>query len=392
MDCQRLMSLIPADNHLAVMAALFVIAGAGFVLEKTRLGAQLTGAVAAILLAIAAANIGLIPHDAAAYSFVFTYLVPVLIPLFLFQADLRKIFFESTRMTVAFLLASIGTVVGVTVAALILDLGGLGAAAVMADGQREPAIAGLFASTYIGGSVNYAALGEITGLKDDASFFSAATAVDNLFSAVYLGFLALMPGWAWLARKFATHDGEGATREVGNAPISAMSLALALAAALSIVALGDGLVAWLDLQGWRYVLISALTLILATIFPVLPRLLAGSFELGVALSFVFFAAIAAGANLTAMIQVAPLLILMVFILLFIHALLTFGLGSLLGLSMPELIIASNAAVLGATTAPALAATKGWRHLVTPGVLVGVLGYALGTFLGTVIFRYWGVIL
>lgn len=392
MDCQRLMSLIPADNHLAVMAALFVIAGAGFVLEKTRLGAQLTGAVAAILLAIAAANIGLIPHDAAAYSFVFTYLVPVLIPLFLFQADLRKIFFESTRMTVAFLLASIGTVVGVTVAALILDLGGLGAAAVMADGQREPAIAGLFASTYIGGSVNYAALGEITGLKDDASFFSAATAVDNLFSAVYLGFLALMPGWAWLARKFATHDGEGATQEVGNAPISAMSLALALAAALSIVALGDGLVAWLDLQGWRYVLISALTLILATIFPVLPRLLAGSFELGVALSFVFFAAIAAGANLTAMIQVAPLLILMVFILLFIHALLTFGLGSLLGLSMPELIIASNAAVLGATTAPALAATKGWRHLVTPGVLVGVLGYALGTFLGTVIFRYWGVIL
>ena len=386
------MSLIPADNHLAVMAALFVIAGAGFVLEKTRLGAQLTGAVAAILLAIAAANIGLIPHDAAAYSFVFTYLVPVLIPLFLFQADLRKIFFESTRMTVAFLLASIGTVVGVTVAALILDLGGLGAAAVMADGQREPAIAGLFASTYIGGSVNYAALGEITGLKDDASFFSAATAVDNLFSAVYLGFLALMPGWAWLARKFATNDGEGATQEVGNAPISAMSLALALAAALSIVALGDGLVAWLDLQGWRYVLISALTLILATIFPVLPRLLAGSFELGVALSFVFFAAIAAGANLTAMIQVAPLLILMVFILLFIHALLTFGLGSLLGLSMPELIIASNAAVLGATTAPALAATKGWRHLVTPGVLVGVLGYALGTFLGTVIFRYWGVIL
>ena len=392
MDCQLLMSLIAADNHLAVMAALFVIAGAGFVLEKTRLGAQLTGAVAAILLAIAAANIGLIPHDAAAYSFVFTYLVPVLIPLFLFQADLRKIFFESTRMTVAFLLASIGTVVGVTVAALMLDLGGLGAAAVMADGQREPAIAGLFASTYIGGSVNYAALGEITGLKDDASFFSAATAVDNLFSAVYLGFLALMPGWAWLARKFATHDGEGATREVGNAPISAMSLALALAAALSIVALGDGLVAWLDLQGWRYVLISALTLILATIFPVLPRLLAGSFELGVALSFVFFAAIAAGANLTAMIQVAPLLILMVFILLFIHALLTFGLGSLLGLSMPELIIASNAAVLGATTAPALAATKGWRHLVTPGVLVGVLGYALGTFLGTVIFRYWGVIL
>ena len=46
------------------------------------------------------------------------------------------------------------------------------------------------------------------------------------------------------------------------------------------------------------------------------------------------------------------------------------------------------AFLGATTAPALAATRGWNSLVTPGVLVGVLGYALGTFIGTVIFKLW----
>ena len=48
-----------------------------------------------------------------------------------------------------------------------------------------------------------------------------------------------------------------------------------------------------------------------------------------------------------------------------------------------------AAVLGATTAPALAATRGWNSLVTPGVLVGVLGYALGTFIGTALFKAWG---
>ena len=93
-----------------------------------------------------------------------------------------------------------------------------------------------------------------------------------------------------------------------------------------------------------------------------------------------------------MLEVAPLLVALVLILLTVHAVVTFGLGSLLGLSLPELITASNAAVLGATTAPALAATKGWRNLVTPGVLVGVLGYALGTFLGTLVYRYWGAIL
>ena len=387
------MSLLSADNDTAVMAALFIIAGIGFLGEKTRIGSHLTGAVIAILGAIAAANLGIIPHSAPAYSFVFTYIVPVLIPLFLFQADLRRIVFETTRTTLDFLLASVGTIVGVTIAALLLDLGSLGAAANLDSAQREPAIAGLFASTYIGGSVNYAALGEITGLQRDASFFSAATAADNLFSAVYLGLLALMPAWNWLARRFVDHDHtEHAAQEGEPAAISAMTLVLALAVALSIVAIGDGLVAWLDLPDWRYVLITGITLALATAIPNLAGRLAGSFELGVGLSFVFFAAIAAGADVVAMVEVAPMLTVLVFILLSVHAVITFGIGSLLKLSLPELIIASNAAILGATTAPALAATKGWKNLVTPGVLVGVLGYALGTFLGTLVYKYWGIIL
>jgi uncharacterized membrane protein len=386
------MTLLPADNHMAIMAALFVIAALGFLGEKTRVGSHLTGAVIAILTAIAAANLGIIPHNAPAYGFVFSYVVPALIPLFLFQADLRKIFFETTRTTYAFLLATVGTVAGVTLAALLLDLGGLGAAAQLPLEQREPAVVGLFASTYIGGSVNYAALGEITGLQRDASFFSAATAADNLFSAVYLGMLALLPGWKWLGRHFVEHDHKsGSQTEAVTVAVTAMSLTLAMAVALLIVVVCDSLVSQFALEDWRYVLITALTLTAATLVPNLSNKLAGSFELGVGLSFVFFAAIAAGADIVAMVEVAPMLTVLVFILLTVHALVVFVLGSLFKLSLPELITASNAAILGATTAPALAATKGWNNLVTPGVLVGVLGYALGTFIGTLLFKYGAAI-
>ncbi len=379
--------LIAADNHMAVMAGLFVIAGLGFLGERTKLGSQLTGAVISILLAIAAANVGLIPHSAPAYSFVFSYIVPVLIPLFLFQADLRKILLETTRTTGAFLLATIGTVAGVTLAVLLLDLQGLAGGAGVPTERREAAIAGLFASTYIGGSVNYAALGEVTGLARDASFFSAATAVDNLFSALFLGMLALLPGWKWLSTKFPNVDHSEANDDQDSAQVSAMSLTLALAASLTIVAIGDLLVSWFELKDWRYVIITGITLALATALPGLDRILAGSFEVGVGLSFVFFAAIAAGADILAMIRVAPLLIVLVFILLAVHLTVLLVIGSRLKLSLPELITASNAAILGATTAPALAATKGWKSLVTPGVLVGVLGYALGTFIGTLLFKY-----
>lgn len=384
------MSLINADSVLAVMAGLFALSALAFYLERTRWGAQLSGAVLAILGAILASNIGLLPHASPAYDFVFSYVVPVLIPLFLFQADLRRILFEATRMTGAFLLASVGTVAGVTFALLLLDASSLGAASGLPSAEREAAIAGLFASTYIGGSVNYAALGDITGLNRDASFFAAATAADNLFSALYLAILAVLPGWRWLAGKFVElEQPQGAsTEDAAPAPITAASLCMALAAALTIVAVSDAVVAWLQMPGLRYVLISAVTLVLATLIPELPRRLAGAFEMGICLSFVFFAAIAAGADVPAMLSVAPLLIALVSILLTVHLLVLLLLGAVTRLSLRELIIASNAAVLGATTAPALAATKGWRDLVTPGVLVGVLGYALGTFIGTALFRLW----
>ena len=386
------MSLISPDNNLAIMAALFVIAGASFLAEKTRIGAHLTGAVIAILSAIAAANVGLIPHAAAAYDFVFSYFVPILIPLFLFKADLRHMFFETTRMTMAFLIAAVGTVAGVIIAVGLLDLSAMAPAAELDPALREAGIAGLFASTYIGGSVNYAALGEITGLSSDASFFSAATATDNLFSALFLAVIAALPGINWIARRFTGHEhGEEQTDEAAPERITAASLTLAMASAITFVAVGDLITASLGLPSLRYAIITGLVLIVATAMPRLMSRLHGGFELGVSLAFVFFAAIAAGADIVAMVEIAPLLIVLVTILLVVHLVVLLGLGSLFRLSLPELVTASNAAILGATTAPALAAAKGWHDLVTPGVLVGVFGYALGTFIGTAIFHLWGLI-
>jgi uncharacterized membrane protein len=383
------MTLISPDNHFAIMAVLFLIAGGAFLAERTRIGAHLTGAVIAILAAILAANLRIIPHSAPAFSFVFSYFVPVLIPLFLFKANLRTMMFETTRMTGAFLIASVGTVVGVIIAASLLDLGALASAATTDPELREAAIAGLFASTYIGGSVNYAALGEITQLSSDASFFSAATATDNLFSAVFLSVLALLPGWQWLARRFTTHEhGEEQVAGEADEPITSTSLTLALATAISFVAIGDAITAVIGMPSARYAVITLLVVAAATAFPHWMEKLRGAFEIGVALAFVFFAAIAAGANLVAMVQIAPLLVVVVMILLSVHLVVLLGVGRLFKLTLPELVTASNAAVLGATTAPALAAARGWHDLVTPGVLVGVLGYALGTFAGTAIFHLW----
>jgi uncharacterized membrane protein len=384
--------MLSPDDHLGIFAALMVLAALAFWLQKTRLGSLLTGTVLVILMAIVTANVGVIPHQAPAYDFVFTYLVPVLIPLFLLQGDIRRLLREASRTALAFMVASAGTVAGVLLAVSILDLSTLAGNANIPTAEKESAIAGLFAATYIGGSVNYAALGEMTGLSSDASFFSAATAADNLFSAIFLSVLGLLPGLQWLAQRFRDHprtekDTSSSNGADGDSvSVTPTSLCTALAVATLLVSISDALSSWANLTSGRYMILTILTLAIATMVPKLRVWCAGGFELGVVLSFVFFASIAAGADVVAMLSVAPILITLVSILLITHLLCLLVVGRWLGLTLAELLTASNAAVLGATTAPAMAAAKGWHDQITPGVLVGVLGYSLGTLIGGLLFN------
>ena len=208
-----------------------------------------------------------------------------------------------------------GTVAGVIVAALLLDLSQLGAASDLAAERREAGIVGLFASTYIGGSVNYAALGEITGLSQDASFFSAATAADNLFSAVFLSVIALIPGAQWLTRRFVPHT--ASSNVVLEKPeVTPASIVYSLAAAGSIVAVTDLLCWWLDIPSWRYAIMTLITVASRLRSSVRFGLPAHS-KLALR-SPLPFCAIAAGADIRAMISVAPLLIVLVLILLSVH--------------------------------------------------------------------------
>lgn len=365
-------SLIPADMPFAVMAGLVAIAAAGFLLEKTKFGALLTGTVWTILLAILASNLRIMPFDSSAYDFVFAYAVPVLIPLFLMKADLRRIFFETTRVTAAFLICSVGTVAGALLAFLLIDLGDVSAA-----------VTGALTASYIGGSVNFAPLIEQTGLgANEPALVSAIVAADHLASAAFLGVLAVLPGFAWLARRFVQRDHTGGavteTGEGSEGRATSLSLALTLTFALTVVAVADALTALIGIEGLRYVMITVLAVIPATLFPKQMAKLHGGFELGVVLAFLFFGAIAAGANVLDLMAQAPMVMVFITVLIGVHAVVMLVAGSLLRLSLPEMIIASNAAILGATTAPALAAAKGWTDLVTPGVLAGVLGYVIGT--------------
>lgn len=73
----------------------------------------------------------------------------------------------------------------------------------------------------------------------------------------------------------------------------------------------------------------------------------------------------------------------------INMLVTFIAAKIFGFTLEEAILASNANIGGPTTAAAMAISKGWQKLVAPSMLVGTLGYIIGTYIGILIGQYLG---
>ena len=107
----------------------------------------------------------------------------------------------------------------------------------------------------------------------------------------------------------------------------------------------------------------------------------GGEEIGNFLLHLFFAVLGAGTVLSTLIGQGPIFFLFLVILVAIHASVVFGIGRWRKIEIETLCVASQAPVGGPSTALALAISKRWSALVTPSVLLGVLGYATGNYIG-----------
>jgi len=97
--------------------------------------------------------------------------------------------------------------------------------------------------------------------------------------------------------------------------------------------------------------------------------------------YVFFGVIGAGADVVLMVQTAMPIFFFVVVMAAVHLLVVLAGARIFRIDLAEALIASNAVAVGPATAAAMAASMRWRLLVTPGILLGVFGYAVANFIG-----------
>lgn len=370
----------PIASPLALSASMVGAVALGFWLERrfswaARVGASLLVIVFGALLS----NSGLVPEESPVYDLVGGPMTSLAIVWLLFAVDLKALREAGPRMLGAFGLAVSATAVGAVTAFLLLGH------AFPDDGAK---LAGVMTGTYSGGSLNFVSVGRALELPD--SLFAAAAAADNVLTAVWMGATLVLP--IWLGRFYAPPPGGPYPEaEAGSAPTPAsflepaplkiLDLALLVTLGLALLMAAEAVAGWI---GGVPSIVWLTTLALGVGQIPAVRRLDGAMELGILVLNLFFVLIGIGSRFAEIARVGIEIFWFTLIVVGVHGILTFGLAKLAGLDAETTAVASQAAVGGPSTAMALAISRGRRELVLPGVMVGLLGYAAGTYAGLIV--------
>lgn len=405
-------SLIQADDYITLWGIIVVWAAVSIYLEqKYTWAGKVSGAIIALIGAVILSNTGVIPTDSPVYDAVWAFIIPLAIPLLLFHVNFKKIWQESGRLLLIFLISSIGTVAGTIISFFVLRnyipyLDKIGA---------------MMSASYTGGGVNFAAM--TAKFETPETMVSATVVADNLMMALYFIVLMIIPTMHFFRKRFShphvleveqsVAGNEGKTQAEAfwaRKEISLQDIALSVGTAFFLVIISFKLAEFLDqiipsgesvsfefnllngLFGDQYLVLTTVTFLALALFPRYFEKINGSQEIGTFLIHLFFVVIGIPASIPLIVQNAPLLLIFVAIIVLINMLISLTAGKLLKFNLEEILVVSNANIGGPTTAAAMAIAKGWTKLIGPILVVGTIGYIIGNYIGTTLGLWFATLL
>lgn len=362
---------------------------------------RLSPIVLCYALGILIGNIGIVSPGSAAddtAGLITTVTVALAIPLLLFGTDFRGWIANARPTIVSFGLALLAILVVAPIAANIFgDLGG-----------SAGDVAGMTVGVYTGGTANMAAIGQAVGVPNDT--FIALNAADIVASTVYLFFL-LSPATALLWRFLPRSEPDqapGADDATVVKPrddwdpspsANAVGRALGLAVVAVLLGAGAGYLVVLLLTDTEMILdsdafataaiLGVTTTGIALSFVTRIREQAATYPTGQYLFLVFAVAIGSRANLPQLVAdfatVFPYLASVLVGAVLLHWLL----AAIFRIDRDTVLITSTAAVFGPPFVGPVASALGNRDIVVAGMTTGVVGLALGNYLGLAVANILG---
>lgn len=395
-------SLISPHDFWTLWALIVSGTALAIWLEQTcTWAAKLSGPVLALLIAMGLSNTGLVPAQSPAYDFVDDYLVPLAIPLLLFRANALQIVRSTGRLFLAFHLSALGTLAGTGLAVFLLK-------GHIPSPDLEQA-AGMMSASYIGGAVNFMAVKASYAVRPGVS--DPLIVADNFVMAAMFVVLLSAAASAFFRRRYPhPHSLDADRAAAGNLAaqhwqrkgIGFLDLAKALAVAFVVVAVarlieravkpafGDASHASLAVQMLqvlctnKFVLITGVSLLAATVFHRPMSAINGPEELGTLILYLFLFCLGLPADLKMVLVQAPLFFVFCAIIAGVNLAWTLVWGKVFRFNLEELLLAVNANLGGAPSAAAMAISAGWPRLVLPGILAGIWGYVIATPIGVLV--------
>lgn len=380
--------------------------------QKYKWASKLSGAILALIGALLMVNLKIIPTNAPVFDdFVWGIAVPLAIPMLLMQCNLKKMWKNTGRFLAIFLIGAAGTMVGALLAFTLLRGTSL---------ENLAASAATMTGSYTGGGVNFSALAAT--LMAGTTTIGSLTVADNLLMALYFFVLLAIPTWNFFFKHYLhphidevqvgidknalEHEKTRAAAFWGRKEISLKDIAINIAISAIIVMISKLVAGWIgglipttnfilnllnSLFGSQYIWITTFAILVATFGHKQVENIAGSQEIGTYLIYLFFFVIGVPASIGALIREAPLLLVLTGVMVLVNMLFCFGFGKLFKFDLEEIILASNANIGGPTTAAAMAISQGWTKLIGPCMLIGTFGYAIGTYLGIIVYNILAVL-
>ena len=382
-------------SGLAYIAVLMFVAGGLLVLQRTtkwKIFDIVPPLVWIYVLHMILCTLGIYESDAvkATYSAFKNNLLYAMIFVMLLRCDFRKLGKLGGRMIAIFLGCSVTLAIG-TIVAYPLFMNSMG------GGEKTwAAVAALYAS-WVGGSGNMAAMEVAFEGSMDAGSYGAALALDTVCYSVWIALLLLAvkvaPKWNKLCKADTSKldaVAEAANKEIAGQKKTATAadwiFLFGISLLVSAVAqwLGGIINTWLCAIGLDMFGASTITTILVTILGLICAMtplgkMAGVEELSSVYLYAVVSMLASRASLVDLIT-APMWVVYGFVILLVHVVLMFVLSKVFKWDLCMVSTASLANIGGSASAP-IVATAYNPNFAGIGVLMGVLGAAIGNFFG-----------